>query len=63
MIIEEIVARKVFEGKGNPTIEAEVHTSGDSTDNTNVHLATAFGCELIRIGEVIGDDKLTPSPI
>jgi enolase len=58
LIIEEIVARKVFDGKGNPTIEAEVRTSGDSTDNTIAHLN-----ELIRIGEVMGDDKLTPSPI
>lgn len=56
------------------------HRSGETTDNTIAHLATAFGCsliktgvvggeriaklnELIRIGEEIGSDRMTESPL
>ena len=65
MIIDEIVARKVFDGKGNPTIEVEVYVDGGncgsaiapSGTSTGTYEAVAIPVEdaLDRIGSEIAD--------
>ena len=43
MIIDEIVARKVFDGKGNPTVEVEIYTDCGSCGSAIAPTGTSTG--------------------